>query len=122
MQASAPTRRRSRSRGSSRREEGSDPALRRRHARGWAQYLKGGPSIEAANELIKKDNPEQTDDLIGHAIKELNARGIVRSGDALAGGIGAMSDRRWAEFYHSMTDVEVLPRGSTCGRPIRWTS
>ena len=78
---------------------------------GWAQYLKGGPSIEAANELIKKDNPEQTDDRILHAIKKLNESGIVRSGDALTGGIGAMSDRRWADFYHSMTDVEVLPKG-----------
>jgi NitT/TauT family transport system substrate-binding protein len=78
---------------------------------GWSQYLKGGPAIAAANTLIKKDNPEQTDDRIVHAIKELNARGIVMSGDALAGGIGAMSDRRWVDFYDSMTDVEVLPKG-----------
>ena len=78
---------------------------------GWAQYLKGGPAIEAANALIKKDNPEQTDDRILHAIKELNARGIVRSGEALTGGIGAMSDKRWSDFYHSMTDVGVLPPG-----------
>jgi NitT/TauT family transport system substrate-binding protein len=78
---------------------------------GWAQYLAGGPAIEAANALIKRDNPEQTDDRIFHAIKELNTRGIVRSGDALAGGIGAMSDKRWSEFYHSMTDVDVLPKG-----------
>jgi len=78
---------------------------------GWAQYLKGGPAIEAANALIKRDNPEQTDDRIQHAIKELNARGIVRSGEALAGGIGAMSDKRWSDFYNSMTDVGVLPQG-----------
>jgi NitT/TauT family transport system substrate-binding protein len=78
---------------------------------GWAQYLVGGPAIEAANALIKRDNPEQTDDRIQHAIKELNARGIVRSGDALTGGIGAMSDARWQGFYESMVDVEVLPRG-----------
>lgn len=78
---------------------------------GWTQYLEGGPGIAAANALIKRDNPEQTDDRIAHAIKELNARGIVMSGDALAGGIGAMSDRRWSDFYHSMTDVDVLPRG-----------
>ena len=78
---------------------------------GWAQYLKGGPAIEAANALIKRDNPEQTDDRILHAIKELNARGIVRSGDAVTGGIGAMSDARWADFYNSMTDVGVLPAG-----------
>jgi NitT/TauT family transport system substrate-binding protein len=78
---------------------------------GWAQYLKGGPAIEAANALIKRDNAEQTDDRILHAIKELNARGIVYSSDALSGGIGAMSDRRWADFYASMVDVDVLPKG-----------
>ncbi|MBS0524763.1 MAG: ABC transporter substrate-binding protein [Proteobacteria bacterium] len=78
---------------------------------GWTQYLDGGPVTDAANALIKRDNPEQTDDRIHHAIKELNARGIVRSGDALSGGIGAMSDARWQGFYESMVDVDVLPKG-----------
>lgn len=78
---------------------------------GWAQYLAGGPTTDAANVLIKKDNPEQTDDRIHHAIKKLNAKGIVRSGDALSGGIGAMSDARWQGFYDSMVDVDVLPKG-----------
>jgi NitT/TauT family transport system substrate-binding protein len=78
---------------------------------GWAQYLKGGPATDAANALIRKDNPEQTDDRIHHAVKELNARGIVLSGDALADGIGAMSAARWQGFYESMVDVEVLPKG-----------
>jgi len=78
---------------------------------GWAQYLEGGPATDAANALIKKDNPEQTDDRIHHAIKKLNDKGIVRSGDALTGGIGAMSDARWQGFYESMVDVDVLPKG-----------
>jgi NitT/TauT family transport system substrate-binding protein len=78
---------------------------------GWSQYLKGGPETAAANALIKRDNPEQTDDRIEHAVTELNARGIVRSGDALTGGIGAMSDARWKGFYESMVDVDVLPKG-----------
>ena len=78
---------------------------------GWAQYLKGGPATEAANALIKKDNPEQTDDRIAYAIKVLNERGIATSGDATKGGIGAMSDARWQGFYESMVDVEVLPKG-----------
>jgi NitT/TauT family transport system substrate-binding protein len=78
---------------------------------GWAQYLKGGPAAEAANALIKKDNPDQTDDRIAYAIKALDARGIVHSGDALTGGIGAMSDARWQGFYDSMVDVDVLPKG-----------
>ena len=78
---------------------------------GWAQYLQGGPAIEAANELIKQQNPDQTDARIAYAIEVLNERGIVRSGDALTGGIGAMSDARWKDFYDSMTDVDVLPKG-----------
>jgi NitT/TauT family transport system substrate-binding protein len=78
---------------------------------GWAQYLKGGAATEAANALIKQQNPEQTDARIQYAVKALNERGIVLSGDALTGGIGAMSDRRWRDFYESMADVDVLPRG-----------
>ena len=78
---------------------------------GWAQYLRGGPAIAAANALIKQANPEQTDDRIAYAIKVLNQRGIALSGDALTGGIGAMSDKRWKDFYDSMADVEVVPKG-----------
>jgi NitT/TauT family transport system substrate-binding protein len=78
---------------------------------GWAQYLKGGPAIEAANALIKRDNPDQTDDRIRYAIKVLNKRGIVLSGDALTKGIGAMSDSRWQGFYDSMVDVDIFPKG-----------
>lgn len=83
---------------------------------GWAQYLKGGPAIEAANALIKKANPEQTDDRIQYAIKVLNERGIVMSGDALTNGIGAMSDARWKSFYESMVEVDVLPKGLDVAR------
>jgi NitT/TauT family transport system substrate-binding protein len=78
---------------------------------GWAQYLKGGPATDAANALIKENNPEQTDDRLHYAVKVLNERGIVLSGDARTGGIGAMSDRRWKDFYESMVDVDVFPRG-----------
>ncbi|HKV14254.1 MAG TPA: ABC transporter substrate-binding protein [Reyranella sp.] len=78
---------------------------------GWAQYLKGGPETEAANALIKRDNPDQTDDRIRYAVKVMNERGIVLSGDALSSGIGAMSDRRWQDFYRQMADVKVFPKG-----------
>ena len=78
---------------------------------GWAQYLKGGPAIAAANELIKKHNPDMSDDKIEYAIQVMNERGIVLSGDALQLGIGAMTDARWQHFYESMVDVDVLPKG-----------
>ncbi len=83
---------------------------------GWAQYLGGGPGIAAANALIKRHNPDQTDDRIAYAIKVLNERGIVLSGDARKDGIGAMSERRWKDFYESMVDVGVLPRGLDVAR------
>jgi NitT/TauT family transport system substrate-binding protein len=83
---------------------------------GWAQYLKGGPAIAAANALIKQANPEQTDDRIVYAIKVLNQRGIAMSGDALTGGVGAMSGKRWNDFYESMVDVEVVPKGLDVAR------
>jgi NitT/TauT family transport system substrate-binding protein len=78
--------------------------------------LEGGSGVEAANALIKQANPEQTDDRIAYAIKVLNERGIVMSGDALKDGIGAMSDQRWKSFYDSMVAVEVVPRGLDVGR------
>ena len=78
---------------------------------GWAEYLKGGPAIEAANALIRKDNPDMSDDKIAYAIKVMNDNGIVMSGDARTLGIGAMTDERWARFTKSMADVGVLPPG-----------
>ncbi len=78
---------------------------------GWAQYLKGGAAIEGANALIKKDNPEMTDDKIAYAIKVMNESGMVLSGDALTLGIGAMTDARWQRFYESMADVGIVPKG-----------
>src|SRR6267154_5907806 len=69
---------------------------------GWAQYIKGGPAIEAANALIKQHNPDMTDDKIAYAIKVMNEHGIVMSGDALTLGVGAMTENRWSRFYNSM--------------------
>ncbi len=68
---------------------------------GWAEYMKGGPAIEAANAMIKKDNPDMTDDKMAYALKVMNENGIVRSGDALKLGIGAMTDERWKSFYET---------------------
>jgi NitT/TauT family transport system substrate-binding protein len=78
---------------------------------GWAQYLKGGEAIAAANALIMKDNPEMTQDKIDYAIKVMNEKALIASGDALTLGIGAMTDARWANFYRKMAEVGVLPAG-----------
>ena len=78
---------------------------------GWAEYMKGGPAIEAANAAIRKDNPDMTDDKMAYALKVMNERGIVKSGDALKLGIGAMTDERWKRFYETMTAAGAFPAG-----------
>jgi NitT/TauT family transport system substrate-binding protein len=76
---------------------------------GWYSYLDGDPT--PANRLIKQDNPEMTDALLNYGREVMKTHGIVDSGDALKLGIGAMTDARWAEFYRSMADVGVYPKG-----------
>jgi len=70
-------------------------------AKGWADYLTGDPA--PANALIKRDNPEMTDGLLAYGRAKMNEYGVVRSGDALKGGIGAMSEARWASFFKTMS-------------------
>src|ERR1700704_1899707 len=78
---------------------------------GWAEYMKGGPAIEAANAQIRRDNPDMTDDKMAYALKVMNERGIVKSGDALKLGVGAMTDERWKRFYETMTAAGAFPPG-----------
>jgi NitT/TauT family transport system substrate-binding protein len=50
-----------------------------------------------------------TDDLIAFGTRMMNEAGIVRSGDALTLGIGAMTDARWERFHRAVAAVGVLP-------------
>jgi NitT/TauT family transport system substrate-binding protein len=67
----------------------------------WADYIYGDAS--AGNALIKKDNPEMTDDLIAQAIDKMKSYGIVVSGDAATLGLGSMTDERWKTFFETMS-------------------
>jgi NitT/TauT family transport system substrate-binding protein len=74
---------------------------------GWMHYLYGDPS--SGNALIKKDNPEMTDDVIAQAIEKMKSYGIAMSGDAETKGLGAMTDARWQEFFDVMAKENVYP-------------
>ena len=74
--------------------------------KGWYNYLYGDPT--AANEMIKKDNPEMTDDKIAYAIGKMLENGIVDSGDALDGGIGTITDAKVEDFYNKIVDAGVI--------------
>ena len=73
---------------------------------GWYNYLYGDSA--AGNALIKKHNPEMTDELLAYSIAKMKEYGIVDSGDALALGIGAMTDARMASFFDKMVRAGVV--------------
>ncbi len=78
-------------------------------AKGWYNYLYG--DNKAANEAIKKDNPDITDEQIAFTISQLKKFGIVDSGDTEKLGIGAMTDARMQDFYDKMVKSKVMPAG-----------
>ena len=55
-----------------------------------------------ANALIKKDNPEITDEQIAFSISAMKEYGIVDFGDALTLGIGAMTGARIESFFTNL--------------------
>lgn len=76
---------------------------------GWYNYLYG--DNKAANALIKKHNPEMTDELLAYSVAAMKEFGIVDSGDTLKGGIGAMTDARMASFFDKMVRAGVVKAG-----------
>jgi NitT/TauT family transport system substrate-binding protein len=75
---------------------------------GWYNYLYGDNA--PANAMIKKLNPEMTDDLLAYSVAKMKEYGIVDSGDALRDGIGAMSDARVGSFFDKMVRAGVVRR------------
>jgi NitT/TauT family transport system substrate-binding protein len=75
---------------------------------GWISYLSGDP--EPGNALIKRENPEMSDDIIAYGIASMKKHGLVDSGDARTLGVGAMTDARWKEFLVTMSEVGLYPR------------
>ncbi|RZN33482.1 ABC transporter substrate-binding protein [Bradyrhizobium sp. Leo121] len=73
---------------------------------GWYNYLYGDNT--AANAMIKKLNPEMTDELLSYSIDKMKEYGIVDSGDSLKNGIGAMTDERMASFFDKMVRAGVV--------------
>jgi NitT/TauT family transport system substrate-binding protein len=73
---------------------------------GWYNYLYRDNS--PGNALIRKLNPEMTDELLAYSVRKMKEHGIVDSGDTLRDGIGAMSDERVANFFEKMVRAGVV--------------
>ncbi|MBU6456795.1 MAG: ABC transporter substrate-binding protein [Bradyrhizobium sp.] len=73
---------------------------------GWYHYLYG--DNEPGNAMIKKLNPEMTDEILAYSVAKMKEYGIVDSGDALRDGIGAMNDARVASFFDKMVRAGIV--------------
>jgi NitT/TauT family transport system substrate-binding protein len=76
---------------------------------GWYNYLYG--DRKAANALIRKDNPDMSDEYIEASIKLIKDLGIIDSGDALTKGIGAMDEARIRSFHDKMVKAGLYKPG-----------
>jgi NitT/TauT family transport system substrate-binding protein len=73
---------------------------------GWYHYLYG--DNKAANDLIKKDNPEMTDEQLAFTLKQMKDHGILVSGDAETKGIGCMTDERQKSFFDMLVGLKLV--------------
>lgn len=67
---------------------------------GWMNYIYGDNA--KANALIRRDNPEMSEDLLTYSVAKMKSLGIVDSGDAQRLGVGAMTDQRVQSFFDKM--------------------
>ncbi|HEY9224755.1 MAG TPA: ABC transporter substrate-binding protein [Variovorax sp.] len=74
-------------------------------AEGWKSYL-ANPA--PANALIKKDNPNMTDDQLAYSVAKLKEMGMITGGDAGKLGIGVITDARSKASYDFLVSAKLL--------------
>ena len=72
---------------------------------GWKSYL-ADPA--PANALIKKDNPNMTDEQLAYSVAKLKEMGMATGGDAATMGIGIMTDARAKASYDFLVDAKLI--------------
>jgi NitT/TauT family transport system substrate-binding protein len=73
---------------------------------GWRSYLRDDPS--PANALIKRDNPQMTDEQIAYGIRMMKQMELVSGGDAARMGIGAMTPERLKATFDMMVAMKLI--------------
>jgi NitT/TauT family transport system substrate-binding protein len=76
---------------------------------GWYNYIYG--DNRPANAAIKKANAEMSDELLAYSVAKMKDYGVVDSGDALALGVGAMTDAHMQDFFDKMVRAGVVKTG-----------
>lgn len=78
-------------------------------AEGWRDYIHS--DARAADALIRKDNPEMTQDVLDQARAKLREYAIVDGGDAALYGLGTMTPERWQAFFDVTSQAGVYDPG-----------
>jgi NitT/TauT family transport system substrate-binding protein len=76
---------------------------------GWVTYLHG--DRRAGDTLIRRDNPEVSQDELDRGVALLKSLGIVDSGDARTRGIGAIDPTRVKDFHDKMVRAGLFKAG-----------
>lgn len=75
---------------------------------GWKSFLENpAPAIP----LIKKDNPNMTDEQIAYSVAKLKEMGIIASGDARTAGIGILNESRIRQNIAFLQDNKIVEPG-----------
>ena len=80
-------------------------AFVRGSAEGWKSYL-ADPA--PGNALIKKDNPNMTDDQLAYSVAKLKETGMVLGGDAARLGVGVMTEARLKASLDFLASAKLL--------------
>jgi NitT/TauT family transport system substrate-binding protein len=75
---------------------------------GWKSFL-ADPAPAAA--LIKKDNPNMTDEQIAYSVGKLKEMGIVTAGEARTAGIGTMNEARIRQNHEFLVANRLVEPG-----------
>ena len=80
----------------------------RASAEGWKSYL---VNPAPGNALIKRDNPEMSDELLAYSHRKLKDYAIVSGGDAATRGMLTMTDARWAQTIDFLRSAGLAKPG-----------
>ena len=72
---------------------------------GWKSYL-ANPA--AGNELIKKDNPNMTDEQLTYSVAKMKEMGIITGGDAPKLGIGMLNEARMKTNFDFLVENKLI--------------
>jgi len=81
----------------------------RASAEGWKSYL---DNPAPGNALIRRDNPQMSDELLAYGHRKMKEYAIVAGGDAATAGLLTMTDRRWQQTLDFLRSAGLAKPGA----------